>query len=176
LADLFQGLAWGVLIILILLIILFAYHAFSNFEPTEFEKQEVSRRTELDRVEELPFDVKPPQESLLAEARRQAEAGRVDRAIIYLYSHMLVELDKHNFIRLAKGKTNRQYLAEVRRLGPNRRTLSDLLHFAMVAFEDTFFGRHPLERARFQECWDRLPAFQEQLARSEETIPQEQSA
>ena len=33
--------------------------------------------------------------------------------MIYLFSHQLVQLDRHQIIRLAKGKTNRQYLREV---------------------------------------------------------------
>jgi hypothetical protein len=30
----------------------------------------------------------------------------------------------------------------------------------MVAFEDVFFGNHPLDRNRFESCWTRLDEFE----------------
>ena len=53
---------------------------------------------------------------LLEEARRSYEEGDYNTAIVYLYSYQLVKLDQNQWIRLAKGKTNRQYLA--RTVGP----------------------------------------------------------
>jgi hypothetical protein len=114
---------------------------------------------DVDRVESLPFQLKAPQTDLLAEARRQYEAGNYKDAIIYLYSYQLIELDKHQLIRLTKGKTNRQYLREVRRRGD----LSGLLRITMIAFEDVFFGNHPLDRGRFESCWSGLDAFHRSL-------------
>ncbi len=73
---------------------------------------------------------------LLAEARRHYQAGNYGAAIVYLFSFQLVQLDKRQIIRLAKGKTNRQYLREV---GP-RAALLRLVEQTMVAFEDVFFG------------------------------------
>ena len=111
------------------------------------------------RVESLPFQVKRPLADFLEEARRHYDAGRFGEAIIYLYSYQLVELDKHQVIRLAKGKTNRQYLREMRR----RSGLSELLERTMVAFEDVFFGNHRLERRQFESCWEGLDQFHQQL-------------
>jgi len=68
----------------------------------------------------------------------------------------LIQLDKQQIIRLAIGKTNRQYLREV---GPPS-ALGRLLEETMVAFEDVFFGNRRLERARFEACWSRLPEFE----------------
>jgi hypothetical protein len=34
----------------------------------------------------------------------------------------------------------------------------------MIAFEDVFFGDHPLERARFESCWLRLGEFETLIA------------
>ena len=41
--------------------------------------------------------------------------GDYGMAIIYAYAYQLVELDQHHAIQLRKGKTNRQYLRELRR-------------------------------------------------------------
>ena len=111
--------------------------------------------TEADRIESLPFRIERPQTNLLAEARRHYLAGDYGEAMIYLFSYQLVQLDKRHLIRLARGKTNRQYLRELRTSLPLRSMLSS----AMVAFEDVFFGHHPLSRERFEACWNRLDEF-----------------
>jgi hypothetical protein len=123
----------------------------------------VSASRDVDRVEQLPFALKRASGDFLAEARRLAEAGNYSEAIIYLYSHLLVQLDKHHVIRLAKGKTNRQYLRETR----SRPVLAGILETAMIAFEDVFFGRHELQRERFEECHGQMAAFQADLAQLE---------
>jgi hypothetical protein len=65
--------------------------------------------------------------------------------------------------RLTRGKTNRQYLRETSRRG--RTGLVGLLEQTMLAFEDFFFGNHPIDRARFEACWARLGEFESQLKR-----------
>ena len=62
-------------------------------------------------------------------------------------------------IRLTRGKTNRQYLREIRR----RPRLVELLEMTMIAFEDVFFGHHALGRARFESCYHRLDEFETQV-------------
>ena len=110
---------------------------------------------EIERIESLPFDVKRPRSNLLAEAQRHYENGDYGQAVIYLFSYQLVHLDKHELIRLSRGKTNRQYLRELRR----SRRLFELLENTMVAFEDVFFGRYTLARERFENCWNGLDEF-----------------
>ncbi|MEK6236617.1 MAG: DUF4129 domain-containing protein, partial [Planctomycetales bacterium] len=117
-----------------------------------------------ERVEALPVRVSRDVDDLLAEAKRHYENGNFREAIVYLYSHQLVTLDKHHVIRLAKGKTNRQYAREILRGG--QQGLSDLLEGTLVAFEDVFFGNHAIDRERFESCWTRLPEF-DRLLREE---------
>lgn len=114
-----------------------------------------------DRVEALPVQVNRDVGDLLAEARRHYEAGNYQEAIIYLYSHQLLLLDKYHIIRLAKGKTNRQYLREVLRNG--RDALGKMLEQSLVTFEDVFFGDHAIDRVRFETCWANLPQFERLL-------------
>lgn len=113
-------------------------------------------RSPADLVEKLPFHVRRPQADLLAEARRLYEEGRYAEAVVYLFSYQLVQLDQHQLIRLTRGKTNRQYLREIW----SRTDVRRLLERTMVAFEDVFFGQHPLDRARFEACWSELDRFQ----------------
>ncbi len=120
----------------------------------------VMRQAQIDRVEALPVRLERPQTDLLSEARRNYQQGNYDEAIIYLYSYELIELDKNQIIRLARGKTNRQYLQETHR----RSTLGNLLQQTIVAFEDVFFGSRTLSRARFEACWSGLDRFQTHTA------------
>jgi len=119
-------------------------------------------RREVDLIEQLPFQVAAPKSDLLAEARRHFEAGNYNQAIVYLYSHQLIQLDQHAMIRLNKGKTNRQYLLELRRAS----SLRDILSRTVLAFEDAFFGRHVLDAQRFGACWADLDRFTTLLADS----------
>ena len=99
--------------------------------------------------------------SLLDQARNFYQAGNYAAATIYLFSHQLVQLDRHQIIRLAKGKTNREYLREV----GGTEVLRQLVGQTLVAFEDVFFGHHDIDRGRFESCWSRLPEFESLLAR-----------
>lgn len=112
------------------------------------------------RIESLPFPLQAARLDLLAEARQRYERGDYGEAVKYLFSYELVELDRHRIIRLARGKTNRQYLREI----GARRLLGATVERTMVAFEDFFFGGRVIDRARFEACWSQLPAFATQLA------------
>jgi hypothetical protein len=162
LLEILLYLAYGVLIALLIATVLLLVRAFMRSESGAARSQteaSVGTDEDVDRVEALPFQVRRPKGDLLAEARRQYEAGNYGEAIIYFYSYLLVELDKSHLIRLTRGKTNRQYLREIRR----QPTLHDLLGMTMVAFEDVFFGHHRLQRDRFERCYHRLDEFQAQL-------------
>ncbi len=66
-------------------------------------------------------------------------------------------------MRLAKGKTNRQYLREAGR----ERPLASLLERTMVTFEDVFFGRRALDREGFEICWNQLDQFERLVAQAQ---------
>ncbi len=128
--------------------------------PDAAETSERVTKTEADLIESLPFEVPRPQSDLLAEAKRLYEQGAYAQAIVYLFSYQLVQLDQHQAIRLTRGKTNRQYLRELLA----RPDLGGILERTMVAFEDVFFGHHPLDRAGFERCWQRLDEFHQRIS------------
>lgn len=111
------------------------------------------------RVDALPMQLSAPRGDFLAEARRRYEAGDYSGAIIFLFSHELLQLDRHQRIQLERGKTNRQYLREVR----NEPFLASALYRTMIAFEDVFFGHHDLDRPRFEACWNEVDEFHRRL-------------
>ncbi|MCC9609295.1 DUF4129 domain-containing protein [Blastopirellula sp. JC732] len=173
-SALFDGGLWSLasimlytLVLVILGVIAYLiYRYFENEDPLSTgsndrkRPEEFDTTTQVDRLESLPFQVKRPDSDLLAEARRCYDNGDFNEAIVYLFSYELVELDKRQFIRLAKGKTNGQYLREVRK----NHALEDILEVTMRAFEDVFFGQRTLSRAGFERCWTQLEPFRQQLS------------
>jgi len=111
------------------------------------------------QIENLPFPLEPTELDLLTEARRLFQAGEYEKAIIYLFSYQLVQLDHRQFVRLTRGKTNRQYLRELR----SHPALRTIVEQTMIRFEDVFFGGRNLTRAQFASCWDRLTDFHQHV-------------
>lgn len=128
--------------------------------PEAEEAAAEAARSEADLIESLPFDVRRPQADLLAEAKRLYELGAYAQAVIYLFSYQLIRLDRGQYIRLARGKTNRQYLRELQ----PRPDLRGILERTMLVFEEVFFGHYPLDRAGFERCWERLDEFHQRLS------------
>ena len=158
-----QILVWGAIVVLLIAIaaaFIWAYVNRENLSAGEDTTADKGRVADRARIEALPFPMRRDRRDLLGEARRHYEEGNFAEAIIYLFSHELVEMDKRQIIRLVKGKTNRQYLSDIRRLPRLRRIIDQ----TMVAFEDVFFGNHPLDRARFEACWRAVPEFDQLLA------------
>lgn len=158
-----QILVWTAIIILLIAIaaaFIWAYVNRENLSAAEETAVAPGRSAESARIDALPFSMRRDRRDLLAEAQRYYEEGNFAEAIIYLFSHQLVEMDKRQVIRLVKGKTNRQYLSDIRR----QPRLQRIIGQTMVAFEDVFFGNHALNRARFETCWRALPEFNQILA------------
>lgn len=161
----FPGLSWlayaaltvlGLLLLWLVYVLIRAFLKRETQTATEAGARQVTTATDASRIEALPFPLRRDAATdLLAAARQAYEQGKYGEAIIYLFSHQLLELDKHQHIRLARGKTNRQYLREL----SQRRPLQGLLQPTMVAFEDVYFGNHTLDRQSFEACWTRLGEF-----------------
>ncbi len=122
----------------------------------------------LDRVEALPAEARRETNDLLGAAHRQLRDENYSEAIIYLFSHLLVLFDQHDLLRLATGKTNRQYLREVRRSSRDQPVIVSAFGEVRHAFEDVYYGQHSLSRNRFESCWAKLPQINAQLARFEQ--------
>ncbi len=112
------------------------------------------------RAEELPFELPRTGEGVLEMARRLAIEGRFGEATVALYGFQLLMLDRVQRIRLAKGKTNRQYVRELRQAEPFTSILSE----TMVAFERFVFGGHLTTSATFYGVWNRVEEFETKLA------------
>ncbi len=161
-------LQWVGLSVLIALLGLIAFLIAKAFLKDEVSDHVVLRKViessrDVDRVEALPFHLRKATGDFLSEARRLYAAGEYSEAIVYLFSYELVQLDRQHLIRLAKGKTNRQYLRELRQRPP----LRTILETTMINFEEAFFGRKRLGREQFERSWQQLDDFHAQIAQLE---------
>jgi hypothetical protein len=156
----------GVLAIFLILILIFFVRRLRTYQAAGDADagREAKGLSDVDRIEALPFRVQPGQGDLLAQATELYRQGRFSEAIVLLYSYFLVEMDKHQVIRLTKGKTNRQYLREI----GARRSLRALIERAMTTFEAVFFGDHPLDRQGFEACWSQVAEFQRLVQHDDE--------
>ena len=158
-AALIRYAVWSVLaIILLTLVVLLIRHMlrqeFPEWKIAGEAKNEASAMHSL--TEKLPIPIDTNVGNFLTHARQLYEQQRFSEAIIYYFCYQLVELDHRQMIRLARGKTNRQYLRELHA----HRALQPLFQRSMIAFEDVFFGNHALSRERFDACWNQLAEFE----------------
>ncbi|QDU96448.1 DUF4129 domain-containing protein [Lignipirellula cremea] len=163
-----EMLLWMVLILVIVVVVAMLCWAFLRSEERkpqqdgDSQKRGGSSSRLVDRVEDLPFTLNRPRDNLLEEARRCYEQGNFSDAAVYLFSYQLLQLDRNQLIRLARGKTNRQYVRELRQ----RPDLAMMLQGTMRLFEDAFFGRREILRDQFETSWNRLDAFHRQVQES----------
>jgi hypothetical protein len=159
LGSLLQALAWLAVALLLAALVYFVVRAIMLRERRKSGGEEVEPAGRADRVEALPLPVDARHLDLLAEAERCRQQGEYGRAIVFLFSHQLLQLDKHGRIHLARGKTNRQYLREIRPWP----ALGGMVEQTTLMFEDVFFGHHKLEAPAFEACWSRLEEFDKLL-------------
>jgi len=172
LAAVFRFLGWSALVLLLVAIAVMLVTAFLRREVRRAAVGATDKSKTMvlssERIEALPVDAQTAITDLLAAARQSYQRGDLARAIVLLFSHQLVELDRHQLLRLTKGKTNRQYLREVRRQGSAAGALVPLVERTMLLFEQAFFGNYPPSPEQFQSCWSRVEEFQSLLQQSTE--------
>ncbi len=114
-----------------------------------------------ERIDQLPVAVSTGSEGLWQLVQQAMAQKRYSRAIVFLYSYLLLQLDRHGRIHLEKGRTNRQYLRQLRGDPQLQRMMSRIV----TAFEDAFFGHRELSAQGFQQCWELVPRIQQHMQR-----------
>ncbi len=158
----FGWLGWFILIVIMVIVILLVLRVFlQNEDPVVIQRQKrVEYVTSSAKLEDLPFDVKPVVTDFFTEARRLALLGELKTAMNYFYSHVLIHLAQANLIQLARGKTNRQYLLQLK----SRADLYAYFEQLMITFEASYFGDHPPTLERFQALADAWPNWSSRLS------------
>jgi hypothetical protein len=157
-SELFGWIVFGTLgSVLLFGLLAIAYYYFGDYVPALRRKSsdKDSIKVDMTKVEDLPFEVSANNDDPLAYAEELMRLGRYNEAVVYLFGYMLLALDQSRKIHLQKGKTNRMYLREIRSETP----LKEIVSKTMLAFEDVFFGRYDIDRARFEMLWAQRDEF-----------------
>ncbi len=161
----FEYLWWFLLVVVVLIILWLIIRTMQQRDPewqAAKSRPQPGTLTSVARLTDLPVELSPRVTNLQDEARRLAGIGNYSLAIVYLYSHMLVRLTEARRIQLSKGKTNRQYLRELR-------TDPELWKFfsrAIVQFEQSYFGNHPPSPALFEALVHDWQPWEVELSRA----------
>jgi hypothetical protein len=92
------------------------------------------------------------------EALRRRAAGDIAGAVIWLFLDQLLALRRLGLIRLAPGRTARQYVLDV---GDSQ--LRDGLRATLALFEEVYYGRRNPTPQALESVWSRALAFRSRL-------------
>lgn len=151
-------LGWLLLAMMMALLIGLLLYVFAN-SSFDFRSAPVATQTlqhkSLDeqtkqRIAELPAELRDTNVNPRSEIERLMREGDFERAIIFLYGHQLLLLDRAGSLRLSRWKTNSQYVRETRTSDPSA---GESLSRTAFAFERSYFGRHALTGIQFEKLW-----------------------
>ncbi|HMO13611.1 MAG TPA: hypothetical protein PKD64_04395 [Pirellulaceae bacterium] len=154
--------AWIVVAILIVAVIVGIIWAILKLDRSNEEEAEEAIEVEqapLTPADKLPFEIDPTISDFRSAAEQAYRKRDFRLATIYLFSHTLLILDRHRWLRLTRSKTNRQYLAELK----DNYGLKQFYERLMILFEATFFGDQQIMQNQFEACWQALPQFEQSV-------------
>ncbi len=160
---------WSMLVIIVcgmvaLLMYVFANSSFDfrsdSLEPELIGGRALDEQTKQ-RIAELPAELRNTNVSPRAELQRWIEREDFDQAIVFLYGHQLLMLDRVGWLRLSRWKTNNQYVRETRQ---SEQSVGDQLRDTVEAFERSYFGNHALSAAQFERLWQANLAMEATVA------------
>lgn len=164
---------WGLVVLLAGLLIALLAFVFRRMEPGARADgggatgRDVDAET-LQRMRLLPPELRRSGLNLRDEAERLMLLQQWDAAVVMLFGHQLLLLDRCGWLRLARGKTNGRYLSETRRHNPAGH---ELLAGTVAAFEASYFGGHALDGADLDQLWTANTALESLVQGNAEGAP-----
>ncbi len=116
------------------------------------------------RINALTPEAAEQYDDLFSSAKSAYDRGDYRRALIFFFSCLLVEMDKREFVLLAKGKTNLEYWREL----VDFAELRSIYRATMNEFERVYFGGEPISREEFDRVWALHPRFEEIMREKDE--------
>ena len=96
---------------------------------------------------------------LMAEAARLRAAGNYSAALVHLFAHQLIALDRLRLLRLAPGRTGRQLVRSV-----SHEPVRTLIEPSLKLFEEVNYGRIPPTTEAFEAVWSRAQDLERLIA------------
>ena len=153
-----NAIAWLILIVIGFALIFLVLFVFSKVQPETVTNRKAASSDAmvdvdeqmLERMKQLPAEVRHSDVNLRSEAERLMNLSRFDEAIVMLFGHQLLLLDRCRVLRLARGKTNGRYVREARGNAPDA---NPFFVNTVSAFEASYFGGHTPSADRFARLW-----------------------
>jgi hypothetical protein len=111
------------------------------------------------RIEGLPEGLRPETLDPWAEAVRCRERGDYARAVICLFAHQLLTLDRLRHLRLVPGRTGRQLVRAI----PDAQ-FRGWVEPTLRLFEAVYYGHRSPTAESFEPVWIAAEAFQRRIA------------
>ncbi len=127
-------------------------------DPSAGKTSGPSRKTT--RVADLPAGLATGSGDPLAEAARLRAAGDYAGAILCLFAHQLLTLDRLRLVRLMPGRTGRQLVRSVANTG-----IRDLVTPTLRLFEEVYYGHDRPSAESFEAVWEQGQALEKLVAR-----------
>ncbi len=172
------GLTWGnlfgwtVLVLILLAVVALLLYVFSkaDFDMGGGTKGRVATDGDTDeqtveRMKQLPAELRRTGIDLREEALRLMEQSEFEQAVILLFGHQLLLLDRAGLLRLSRGKTNGRYVRETRAIDP---ALARRLDTTVTSFERSYFGRHSIDADEFARLWENNVGLEKAVRASRE--------
>jgi hypothetical protein len=110
------------------------------------------------RIEGLPAGVRPESDDPWAEAQARRARGDLAGAIVCLFAHQLLSLDRLRQIRLVPGRTGRQYIRTI-----SNREIRSLVEPTLHLFEAVYYGHHLPSVEAFERVWALAVSFEQRV-------------
>lgn len=143
------------LVLVLLLELLRRYRPLGGDEPTPAAVLAGSAR----RIEGLPAGVRLDAADPRAEAERLRALGDYAGAVVYLFAHQLLTLERIKQIRLVPGRTGRQLVRSV-----GDRQIRGGVEPTLRLFEAVYYGRRAPTAPAFEAVWAQAMAFERQVS------------
>ena len=150
----------GVAMLIISILIVLLIEFWRRYQPVAGSTGKTQPASLLShRIEGLPADIRPTSSDPWIEAQRLRDRGDYTGALIALFAHQLLTLDRLRQIRLAPGRTGRQFVKSVHDSELKRATNSTL-----KLFEAAIYGHQPPSAQVFERLWIDALAFEHRAA------------
>ncbi len=157
-----QTIFWALILLVVIVLGIVLFRLFVSRQSSS-SAPSLRRATKLnyeDQIKDLPFQLDTRTGDCRQLAANAYSTGDYSRAIVYLFSHSLLFMDRFEVLRLQRGKTNRQYLRESRTVPQAGEYFSQLI----LPFESVFFGGHTIDRQQFEQYWNELTTFEHSVS------------
>lgn len=118
------------------------------FETVEEARKPTRVIGSVVRFDTLPTGLVVDESDPLETARRFRQKGELGRAVVFLFAHQLLMLDRLGMIRLAPGRTGRQLVRSI-----NDESVRGGVGRTLRMFEAVYYGHREPNEADFEALW-----------------------